>query len=198
MNLKARLTPFARLAGKALTLLLALALLTAAMPQATPAQAASCASNYTVVSGDTLSAIADKNKLTVAELATANDLKEPYTLQVGQTLCIPGAAATTTTTTTTEATGTDPTFKITVAAGYITLNTANFPTKNVFYVKVGEGTRHVSDYQKVGTLRTKKTGAVQKTFRLPKTMRTPTSLTVCVKNALTDETLCKIWTGNPK
>ncbi|MDE2816873.1 MAG: LysM domain-containing protein [Chloroflexota bacterium] len=45
---------------------------------------------YTVVSGDTLSSIADKFPgVTWQEIAAANDLKDPYPLSIGQKLIIP-------------------------------------------------------------------------------------------------------------
>ena len=47
---------------------------------------------YTVKSGDSLWSIANKNKLTYQELATANNLKSNAALQPGQKLIIPGKA----------------------------------------------------------------------------------------------------------
>jgi LysM repeat protein len=44
---------------------------------------------YVVVPGDTLVSIAARYNLTVDELAAANHLKPPYTLQVGDRLVIP-------------------------------------------------------------------------------------------------------------
>lgn len=44
---------------------------------------------YIVRKGDTLSAIAKSHNTTVAELASANGLRNPNFIQVGQTLRIP-------------------------------------------------------------------------------------------------------------
>jgi LysM repeat protein len=52
------------------------------------------ATTYTVSSGDTLSGIAKRNKLTKAELASANNLRPSSTLHVGQKLVIPSKSAT--------------------------------------------------------------------------------------------------------
>lgn len=51
------------------------------------------AGDYSVERGDTLSAIARRFDTTVGDLASANNLRPPYTLQVGQTLEVPGAGA---------------------------------------------------------------------------------------------------------
>ena len=53
---------------------------------------------YKVVSGDTLSRIAQRFEMTPAQLAARNDLSDPDLLDVGQTLRIPGTAASETTT----------------------------------------------------------------------------------------------------
>jgi LysM repeat protein len=65
------------------------------------AVAQTCAINHTVASGETLSSIAVKYDVEWTTIATANNLKEPYAIFVGQSLCIPASATTTTTTTTT-------------------------------------------------------------------------------------------------
>ncbi len=45
---------------------------------------------YTVLAGENLTTVAKKNKLTIAELAAANNLKPSSTLRQGQKLIIPG------------------------------------------------------------------------------------------------------------
>ncbi len=51
------------------------------------------ADGYRVEGGDTLSLIARKHNTTIAVLASANDLKPPYRLSVGQRLNVPGNAS---------------------------------------------------------------------------------------------------------
>jgi LysM repeat protein len=48
---------------------------------------------YTVQDGDTLSEIAQRNGTTVAALAEANGLEDPYVIVPGQSLALPGAAS---------------------------------------------------------------------------------------------------------
>lgn len=198
-----------RLAAGTISALLVLAFLFSALPQAAiaappAADDASCAKNYTVVAGDTLSAISAKYDVSVAEIATANNLKEPYTLSVGQELCIPGAAAATSTATSessgsssTTSSGKGPSMTLSVdESGMLTIVTKNFPTKSNYYVKVAPSGRGNLKYSKIGFLRTKKEGAVSKIFKLPKDFRKVPALSVCVKNARTDDQLCqKVSTG---
>lgn len=54
--------------------------------------AAAVPSGYSVVSGDTLSAIAKRHGTTVPALAQLNGIKDPSLIRVGQTLRIPAAA----------------------------------------------------------------------------------------------------------
>ena len=200
MTTTVRLSP-----TKVFCALLVLALLAASLPQFSVAAQTTntCAKKYTVVSGDTLSTIAFNNNLTVQELAAANNLKDPYTLFIGQELCVPGATSTTTTgttttgttttttTTTTSTTSTDPNFTFSVASNVLTITTANFPTSGNFFVRAGEGRFRVSSWYKLGRIRTQKTGAVETSYKLPKQLRNATLLTVCVKNATSDAVLCK-------
>lgn len=51
---------------------------------------ASCGRSVTVQSGDTLYAIAQRCGVSLADLASENGLREPYTLQRGQTVRLPG------------------------------------------------------------------------------------------------------------
>ncbi len=62
-------------------------------PVAAPAPAPASGGSYTVVSGDTLGAIASKYKSSVKEMAELNGLAAPYVLRVGQVLKTPGGAA---------------------------------------------------------------------------------------------------------
>ena len=60
-------------------------------PAPAPAQDAPATAAYTVVKGDSLWSIAQKHKVTVHDLATANNLPVDSTLRLGQKLIVPGA-----------------------------------------------------------------------------------------------------------
>lgn len=63
-----------------------------AAPAPAAAAAATAAATHTVVSGDTVSAIATRYGTTVAAVVTANGLDAKARIRAGQTLTIPGAA----------------------------------------------------------------------------------------------------------
>lgn len=49
-----------------------------------------CVDIYTVANGDTLYSISEKYDLPVSLLMKVNKIKDPYNLQIGTKLCIPG------------------------------------------------------------------------------------------------------------
>ena len=49
-----------------------------------------CIDVYTISEGDTLYSIAEKYELAVSLLMKVNDIDNPYNLQIGTRLCIPG------------------------------------------------------------------------------------------------------------
>lgn len=181
------------LLSKAIGLVLVLALLATALPAPMPVLAAdNCAKKYTVVAGDTLSKIALANNITVAELAAANNLKEPYTITIGQVLCIPASSTTTSTSgdTTTTTTSSGPSLTASRDGRLVTVTIKSFPTQTMFFVRISEGRRNPVAYR-LGYMKTKKSGDLSKTFKLPKELWNVSYFTVCAKNTTTDALLCK-------
>lgn len=187
-----RFTKLFRLAA-ALTLLLAFAAVSLLPP--TPAQAATCAATYTVVAGDSLSAIALKYETTVLDIANANGLKEPYTLQIGQKLCIPGTPSSTPTSGTTTS-GKKLTFLATFSGNWVTIELKNFPAKSNYYMVAN--TYGKSARYHLGVLNTQKLATVKKMFQIPKALRSSKKLTLCLKNVRTDAALCYTYTVTTK
>jgi murein DD-endopeptidase MepM/ murein hydrolase activator NlpD len=184
-------SPLRRLGLTTISLLLVLALLAASAPAAALAAPLSvtCARNYVVQSGDTLSKIAVTYNLTVAELAAANNLKEPYTLYVGQQLCIPGSTTTTTTSTTSTSTTSGPITaefdKNTVRLKFTDL------TKNHGYaVKAAKVERGTLEWLKFGKFKSDKNGKASITLKLPKRFRDATYLQICAKDLINDKVVC--------
>ncbi len=185
----------------AISVLLVVALLAVMLPQqgaSAVGLAVTCSTYHSVASGETLSSIALKYNVTVQELASANDLKEPYQIFVGQRLCIPGTtSATSNATTTATATGKGPDFTVkAVGAGYpFTYEVATFgyPKGSSYFVRI-RSEDGVKTQFKVGTLKTNKNGVGKRIFRLPKQLRTETSVVLCLKNARTDDVQCNRFT----
>ncbi|HSF80643.1 MAG TPA: LysM peptidoglycan-binding domain-containing protein [Anaerolineales bacterium] len=168
---------------------LVLAFLAGSIPQ--PALAASCRTNYTVKSGDTLSSIALQFKISWTDLAAANNLKEPYTIYIGQVLCIP-ASATTTSSTSTTSSSSKRSFSVAVQGSSLVISTTNFPKNNIYYVKISAGHfRPDPPVYKIGTLRVGKNTTYTYTFRFPKELSSAKYVLVCLKNVVTDANTCR-------
>jgi len=175
-----------RVGSLALTVLLALALLAAALPQ--PVQAATnsnapCTTNYTVVKGDSTTSIARKFGLGWWEIAKANNLTKPYKLQVGQTLCIPpkGWAGQ-------KAAGNMTAF----SQGYkLVITVSGFDTRYLWAVNAKDTTRKVAGNYKVGQMVIPANTKVTKVFLLPTELQNAPYLTVCLKNLTTNDTICR-------
>jgi len=183
------ISPLRRLGLTTISLLLVLALLAGSAPAAALAAPLSvtCAKNYVVQSGDTLSSIAQTYKLTVAELAAANNLKEPYTLYVGQQLCIPGTATTTTTTSTTTSSG-----PITAEfdKNVVHLKFTDLTKNHGFAVKAAKVERGTLEWLRFGKFKSDKKGNASVTFKLPKRFRDATYLQICAKDLTNDKVVC--------
>ena len=80
--------------GAALAVLMATALVGMMSMQA---HAATMSKSYTIVSGDTLSGIAQEFGVSVSDLAAANGIADPNVIYAGQTIVIPGSGSAKTT-----------------------------------------------------------------------------------------------------
>src|SRR5258708_2719693 len=78
--------------GALLLTVLAVAFLTTT----STSHAASMATSYTIVSGDTLSGIASQYGVSVSAIASANGIADPNVIYAGQTIQIPGSSASST------------------------------------------------------------------------------------------------------
>jgi len=156
-----------------------------------------CSTKYTVKSGETVSSIAVSFGVTWQELAEANNLKDPYTIYVGQVLCIPEGA----TTTPDEPTGDSPSdgakgprFTISGDGLYLNIKTVDYPKKQSHILRVGKIAQRIAfiEMEVIGRFRTDKNGSSDAYIRLPKEYR-DSVLLVCLKNAFTDKTQCNYY-----
>ncbi|UCH59696.1 MAG: LysM peptidoglycan-binding domain-containing protein [Anaerolineales bacterium] len=176
--------------------LLVLALLAGVVPQ--PALAApttatvSCNTKYTVKSGDTLSSIAAQYKISWTELAAANDLKTPYTIFIGEVLCVPVASGTTSGSTSSSSSSNKASFSLALDGKNLVIKTSKFPTKNFYYVKVAEGRFHAGSVTyKLGILKVGKNPDHSYTYKLPNELNSADYVLVCLKNVVTDVNTCR-------
>jgi len=177
-----------------ISLILVLAFFATVLPQPANIKAANCAATYTVVSGDTLSAIALKYNTTIQAIAAANNLKEPYTLTIGQKLCIPAGTTSGTPVSTPGSTpapggsSTKPSFSATFSGRFVTIKTTNYPKKNFYSVNAflpGKPNKYI-----VGYFKTPQSSTMQQTYQLHKDLRNVRNLTICLKNRVYDNVQC--------
>lgn len=165
---------------------------------ASAASNATCAQKYTVQSGDTLSKIAAQYKIDWLDLAKSNNLDSPYTIYIGQTLCIPSSG----TDSGVKNTSSTPAVKNKAKAAIFTatriernkliIETENFPKNSFYYVKIRSGSGALSEHwTKIGMLRTKKDSSASYMFNLPNDFRKHSAVKVCLKNAVTDVVICR-------
>jgi LysM repeat protein len=178
--------------------LLVITFLLAYRPQ--PAQAA-CSFKYTVQSGDTLYGIAATYLVTFDDLVTANKLKEPYWIYVGQVLCIPPGATIPEQTAIAGATAVPkkgPTITPLNLGDIAWIGLSNFPKQRIYYVNIYPASRYYWSYPsyKIGMITTDKTGAYGAWFHLPNAVYSAQTITICIKDVITDEILACSQSSN--
>ncbi len=179
-----------RLSLIAISLLLVLALLAAALPATVLAQTGTCARYYTVQSGDTLSSVSVTYDISILELAAANNLKEPYPIFVGQQLCIPGVAPSTTTTTSTTTTASQG-ISATFTDNLVAIKLTDVKKKSNYIIKARKYHRANDEWFKFARVNTDKNGNATATLKLPRALWDGEYLEVCAKNSFTDKVECQ-------
>ena len=178
---------------------LIMALLVTMVPQpvfASNLAQTACSSKHTVTAGETLSSIAADYGITWQELAEANNLKDPYTIYVGQVLCIPAGAESTPESgddaSTSEPDSSAANFDVTfVDETSIRIKVYNYPKSQSHIVRISNFNQRwaFADFDILGRFRTDSNGNADVSYRLPKENR-DSELIVCLKNAFTDQTQC--------
>jgi LysM repeat protein len=179
-----------RLAILTVVFALCLGLIAASFPQ--PALAATCVSTYFVRAGDTTPKIAKTFGLKWSQIAIANDLKQPYRLDVGQSLCIPpqdspterSQAGTTTVTKQTKLT-------VLLTNDLLEVTLGGLSRKGVYTVKVRDSDASVGGWYKLANLKIDRKETVTAVYRLPQELSDIAWISVCLKNGTTDELICQ-------
>ena len=162
-----------------LQLLLALALLFTA--SVTPVAAASkCADTHTVEARETIWRLVKEYGIPAARIAQANGLVRPYTLKVGQEVCIPPKSA--------GSLGDAVSVSVSLTTDSLTIAGSGFPKAHAYRVKV----RSAGAWSVLtGELRSGKDGLIQRTrYKLPDDLRGKTDLLVCLKDVGTNAMSC--------
>lgn len=177
--------PMLRMGGMALTALMALSMIAAALPQPALAAADStvtCAYQHTVKKSDTKSTIADAYGLKWWEIAKANNLPANPKPPVGQTLCIP--------TKNWAANAYNGTMTASAIGKKLTVTMSGFDTRSIWNVRVKDTSGNVSGFYNVGRIVAPAKGSVTGIYNLPSQLLKMPKLTVCVKNAEASKAIC--------
>jgi len=163
------------------TALLAFSLLAAALPRpAVAAVSATCEDTHTVKGGETIYRIAKDNDVSVNRLAKANDLKSPYTLTVGQVLCLPPAVKA----------SSNYKWSATFDGSKVNIAGDKFKKNHPFIVKARQN--DTSAWYRLGKAAADKTGVMKASLKVPKELAKAASIRVCLKDGVTDYLDCKL------
>jgi LysM repeat protein len=165
----------------ALITLLVLATIVAALPQS--AQAAACATHYKVKSGDTRASVAHTYNMTWADIAKANRLKSDAILKVGQVLCIPAKKS--------PYTPTPGTMTASISGDVVRVSMSNFPERGSWSVNVYDTQYNIPGIYKIGRMNVPALVTVKGAFRLPPALRKAPYITVCVRDTLSTQKICR-------
>jgi murein DD-endopeptidase MepM/ murein hydrolase activator NlpD len=178
---------------KTISIFIVLALLLASLPQ--PTRAAACSRSYTVKSGDTLTKIAADYNVDWLTLASENSLKDPYTLYIGQVLCIPAStsSSSSSSTTSTSSSSSSDKFSISFVLNRVMITASGLPSKSAYYVKMNDGSRGNYQWERVGLLRVNKSGTATGYYRMPDSLKESDVLAICLKHNETDAVICKTF-----
>lgn len=170
-----------------------------------------CKYYYRVQPGDTITSIGQLYGIDWRLIASANNLAEPYVLTPGERLCIPGGTAPEVTESETgESTITarqEPTGSVIGGFNHVYLKLEHFPKNRSYNVIVRPETTYLSYRINCFTLEfpaefkrdivtqcrpihTDENGAFEGWLRVPNSVPSAHINQLCIKNTMTDETLC--------
>ena len=185
-------SPFVRLIFRALSFLLVLAVLAAALPlpaQAAPADAPNaykCTKYYTVKKGDTVASIAARYGQPTSYIARINGLTKPYSISPGDYLCV----ATNEYPSSTSGSSGSGGFTATLKNNKVTIYGSGYKKNTTFFVRVADPDSYRGF--KIGRVNVKNNGTFSGTFSLPKSLEEIKVVLVCLKNISNDALTCRV------
>lgn len=191
-----------RLSGwllRGLGVLLVFSLAVASLPQrvsAAPSAAEEdCDFYYVVQRGDTLKSIQSRYGYSAAQIVARNNMKKPYTIYVGQRLCIPSKVKKGVPKVASKYTNKAAVFFTAGRDGdHILLYTYNYP-KTRALVKVENAGDKVWKLVTVGSIRTQ--NGKQMRIKLPREVRYARYLLICLKDRTSSNLQCVVPRSGP-
>ena len=168
-----------------LSALLILTLLASMLPQ--PAQASDlnatgiCAKRYIVKNNESLTDVAHRFGIKWRELAIANKIKSPYTIDAGTELCIPSSAGTDSSDANTG------TVTVYTSAGRVYITTASFTEDVTYMVKARDAKGNLIP---LGKINVRRKARQTQSLTYPSNLRASATAEFCLKNQSTDVQNC--------
>ena len=176
-----------------------LSLMVASLPRsvsaAPPTAKEECNFFHAVRRGDTLKKIESRYGYSAAQIVARNDLKKPYTIYVGQNLCIPSKVKKNVPKVASKYTNKQAVFFTAGRDGkHILVYTYNYP-KTTALIKVENAGDGVWKLVTVGSMRTK--NGKQMRFKLPQKVRYARYLLICLKDRTSGNLQCVVPRSGP-
>jgi len=160
-----------------------------------PAAAVTCKFRHKVEAGETVSSIAALYGISWLDIVEANNLKEPYTLQIDQRLCIPSGSQPSEGGDGEDGDSGGPSLDALIGLRSILVEVNGIAKNTVVNLRVGN--KPSSHLLTIGRFKTDKNGHYKGYFSLPSHDYIQTRYAqVCIKNVWTDEVACEIF-SNP-
>jgi len=172
--------------SKIVTILVILGLLAAMLPAS--AVAAKCDASYAVKRGDTLTSIGKQFGYAANQIVQVNKMGKPYTIYVGQRLCIPEK-------TDKNAPKVDSKYANAVAAFFtagrttdsVLIYTFTYP-KTTVLIKGASAPNNDRKFYKIGSMTTQNNKAFK--FKLPDELKNAKTLQICLKDRTSSYLQC--------
>ena len=157
-----------------------------------PAAAVTCKFRHPVEAGETVSSIAVLYGITWLDIVEANNLQEPYTLQIDQKLCIPSGSKPSDTGDTEDGEAGGPSLEALLGLRSILVEVNGIAKNTVVNLRVGNYPSN--NMITIGSFKTDKNGHYKDYFSLPSyDYLQSRNVLVCIKNVWTDEIACDIF-----
>ncbi|MFC2042815.1 LysM domain-containing protein [Chloroflexota bacterium] len=159
---------------------------------AQPAAAVTCKFRHKVEAGETVSSIAALYGISWLDVVEANNLSEPYTLQIDERLCIPSGAQPSDTGDTEDGDSGGPSLEAILGFRSILVEVNNLAKNTQINLRVGNYPSN--KLITIGSFKTDGNGHYKDYFSLPSYEYLQSrNVLVCIKNVWTDEIACDIF-----
>ncbi len=177
-----------------LSILLVIAIMVTLLPTAVSAASlakTNCDATYQVKRGDTLTKISEKFGVAANQIVYANSWSEPYTIYVGQNICLPEKTVSGLSKLASKyADAVAAYFTAGRSGGKILIYTYNYP-KTVVLVKVDNASDSAKNFYNLGAINIAQVGnGKTTTFKLPSALANASKLYICLKDRTTSYLQC--------